>query len=126
MRDCHRNKRTLYYAKKVAENPIIDEWGNDTLESENVYSVPKKREMNVSSATGKEVVAVFGNMTEYSRAISTTDVAWDIEVGDVVWFNHPTEEPFNYVVVQIADSKNSLLVALKEVNVSHEDNHRSI
>ena len=36
--------------------------------------------------------------------------------GCKVWFGVPVTEQHNYVVVKVADSKNSFLVALREVS----------
>ena len=40
MRDLKRNHRTLYYATVMGSEPIVDEYGNDTLETRTTYSAP--------------------------------------------------------------------------------------
>ena len=116
MRSLERNKRNLYYAAAVGANPILDEYGNDTLETETTYGSPTPLRANVSPNDGKEVVEVFGSQTEYSRVVSLTGATCPLSEGDKVWFGVDTTEENNYTVARVADSKNGFLVALREVS----------
>ena len=115
MRSLNRNKSTFYYAHKLGEKPIVDEMGNYTSETETEYTEPQMKRMNVSVVSGQDVVQAFGNMTEYSRVISTTEMDWEVAEGDIVWIErNPESDKPNYVVQRVAKSLNSMLVALKE------------
>ena len=118
MRDLVRNKRDLWYAVLVGNEPIIDEHGNDTLEVEAVFSSPLYFPANVSSNAGQEAVEVFGSQTEYSRTVSIAGGECPLVEGCRVWFGvEPNEDGTNcnYTVARVADSKNGYLVALREV-----------
>ena len=115
MRDLKRNQRELWYATVVGTEPILDEYGNDTLEVETVYSDPVALRVNVSANIGQEAVEAFGSQTEYNRTVSISGVMCPLSVGCPVWFGVPTDGSANYTVARVADSKNGFLVALREV-----------
>ena len=115
MRNLQRNMRSLYYAAKVGTEPILDEYGNDTLEVRTVYGYPTLLRCNVSANVGKEAAEVFGSQTQYSRTINFTGAECPLSEGCKVWFGVPASESHNYVVEKVADSKNSFLIALREV-----------
>lgn len=118
MRDLIRNKRRLWYAVPVGSDSILDEYGNDTLEVETVFSPPLPLQANVSANVGLEAVDVFGSQTEYSRTLSITGDDCPLVEGCRVWFRvEPNRERknYNYTVARVADSKNGYLVALREV-----------
>lgn len=119
MRDLIRNKRGLWYAIPVGGTPILDEYGNDTLEVEAAFSSPLYLRANVSANAGQEAVEVFGSQTEYSRTVSISGECPLVE-GCRVWFNKEPNEAGdnnNYVVARVADSKNGFLVAMREATV---------
>lgn len=119
MRELNRNKRELWYANLISSEPVKDEWGNETGESDDTFSDPPvKLYLNVSAATGQAAAEAFGAFTDYSRVISTCDLACPLQIGSRVWFDTQPPKSHNYVVVRKADSLNSLLIALKEVTVS--------
>ena len=118
MRNLIRNKRELWYATKVGNNPILDEYGNDTLEVEAVFSSPLYLFANVSANMGQEAIEVFGSQTEYSRTVSISGSTCALVEGCRVWFGiEPDAQAtnYNYTVARVADSKNGFLVALREV-----------
>lgn len=118
MRNLHRNKRELWYATPVGNTPIVDEYGNDTLEVEAVFSSPLHLHANVSANVGQEAVEVFGSQTEYSRTVSVAGSECPLVEGCRVWFGIAPDaqtENYNYTVARVADSKNGYLVALREV-----------
>ena len=119
MRNFIRNKRSLWYAVPVGSTPILDEYGNDTLEVEAEFSPPLPFRANVSANVGFEATQVFGSQTEYSRTVSFVGDACPLVEGCRVWFRvEPNEDStnYNYTVVRVADSKNGFLVALREVS----------
>ena len=118
MRNLHRNKRDLWYALPVGSHIIKDEYGNDTLEVEKVFSAPIYLLANVSANMGQEAVEVFGSQTEYSRTVSIAGASIPFVEGCRVWFGvEPDAQAtnYNYTVARVADSKNGYLVALREV-----------
>ncbi len=117
MRSLNRNKRLLYYALRTGESTNVDEYGNETGETTPVYSAPVELRCNVSSATGEEAVQAFGSFTGYNRTICVADTTCPIDEESVVWFDAAPTDPYNYIVVRKADSKNGILYALQEVTV---------
>lgn len=117
MRGLNRNKRQIYYALYTGENPIMDEYGNETGESSPTYGDITPLSCNVSSASGEEAVQAFGSFTNYTRVICVADNRCPISEQTVVWFGVTTDEPYNYIVTRKADSKNGILYALQEVVV---------
>lgn len=115
MRSLQRNHRALYYANQSGTEPILDEYGNDTLEVQPVYGSPALLYANVSANAGQEAVQTFGSQTEYSRTVSLAGPCPLVE-GSRVWFGVAPPEEHNYVVARVADSKNGYLVALREVS----------
>ena len=118
MRNLHRNKRDLWYALPVGTHAIVDEYGNDTLEVETLYSTPLFFPVNVSANIGQEAVEVFGAQTEYSRTVCVAGGVMPLVEGCRVWFGVEPDagaENYNYTVARVADSKNGYLIALREV-----------
>lgn len=118
MRSLNRNKRQLYYALFLKDEPILDEYGNETSESIPIYGDIAELRCNVSAASGEDAVQAFGSFTNYTRAVCVSDNNCPIAEQTIVWFGVATTEPYNYIVLRKADSKNGILYALKEVKVS--------
>ena len=121
MRSLRRNERTIWYSTFVSSTPIVDEWGNETGETDDVFTDPPgELRANISAASGQAAAEAFGAFTDYSRVISTCDMDCPLAVGSRVWFGvgPSPEQPHNYIVVRRADSINSILIALKEVTVT--------
>jgi hypothetical protein len=115
MRDLKRNQRVIYYANVIGTEPIIDEYGNDTLEARILYASPTLLRCNVSANMGREAVEAFGSQSDYSRTISFSGISCPLSEGARVWFGVSPDAICNYTVAQVADSKNGFLVALREV-----------
>lgn len=116
MRNLVRNQRGLYYAVKTGTLPILDEWGNDTLEVRVTYGAPLLLRANVSANVGEESVNVFGAQTQYSRVVCLADSVSPMSEGDKVWIGVEPTGANNYIVAKVADSKNGVLIALREVS----------
>ena len=114
MRDLKRNQRTFYYATVTGTEPMLDEYGNDTLETRTIYSAPIVSKANISATIGEDAVEIFGTQTEYSRTVSMANCP--LKEGDKVWFGTDPMGENNYTVAKVADSKNGCLVALREVS----------
>ena len=117
MRGLNKNKRQIYYALYEGDEPIFDEYGNETGESTPLYGDIEELRCNVSAATGQEAVQAFGSITSYSRVICVADNACPLTEHAHVWFGVANTEPHNYIVLRKADSKNGILYALQEVKV---------
>lgn len=116
MRSMQRSWREFYYATLVGSEPILDEYGNDTLEVRNTYGSPTLLRAVVSANAGQEAVNVFGTLSEYNRTISYNGDTCPLNEGDIIWFGVDVTAPHNYVVVKVADSKNGYLIAVREVS----------
>lgn len=116
MRSMQRSWRDMYYATVQGTEPIVDEYGNDTLELKTVYSTPIAFRANISANVGQEAVDVFGALTGYSRTVSYAGETCPLSEGSLVWFGVDVSGPHNYIVVKVADSKNGYLIALREVS----------
>lgn len=111
MRSLQRNWRELHYAVPQGTESIIDDYGNDTLETRTVYSDPVSLRANVSANVGQEAMNVFGALTGYSRTVTYSGTSCPLTEGTMVWFGDDT-----YTVIKVADSKNGFLIALREVS----------
>ena len=119
MRELERNKRTVYYARFDKNEPILDDDGNDTGEERPSYFAPVKLRINVSPAVGESATRPFGEIVDYDRTLVTCDTSLDVDEQTVFWIDETdTTKPFDYVVKKVAKSLNSLLVAVKKVEVS--------
>ena len=116
MRNLQRDCRKIYYAVPTGSEPILDDYGNDTLEVRQTYSAPTPMMVNISANAGQDAVDTFGSQTEYSRTISYAGLGCPLVEGALVWFNVDTTGSHNYRVVKVADSKNGFLIALNEVS----------
>ena len=123
MRSLNKNKRQIHYALHLKDDPILDEYGNETGESLPIYGETAELRCNISSSSGEEVVQAFGSFTNYTRVVCVADNNCPIAEQTIVWFGiAPTDEngdpiPHNYIVTRKADSKNGILYALQEVKV---------
>ena len=116
MRTLQKNKRTFYYARFIATEPIYDEYGNLTGDRQKVYSEPVKYMANVSANVGADAIQVFGSLTNYSRTMTLTENL--LREGDIIWFGIDTTQSHNYVVTKVADSLHGYLIAIQEVNAN--------
>ena len=118
MRSLNKNKRQIYYALYLNDEPIIDEYGNETGESTPNYGEPIALRCNVSSAVGEDIVQAFGNFTNYTRVLCVGTANCPIDEDSIIWFGISPEEPHNYIVTRKADSINGILYAIREVTVT--------
>lgn len=117
MRCLNRNKRSIYYAIYTGNEPITDERGYETGESNPTYGKITELRCNISSASGEDAVEAFGSFTNYTRVVCVADNNCPMAEQTAVWFGVATTEPYNYIVTRKADSKNGILYALQEVKV---------
>ena len=112
------DKRPLWYSNPVGEKtPVVDEWGNETGETSQTWSDPAKLMLNVSPPTGSAEAGPFGAFTDYSYVVSSSSKKHNTPLyeGTHVWFQTDVSNPFNYIVVKVAEHITDTLYALKEV-----------
>lgn len=139
MRTLSRNKRSFWYCLYQADQPIIDEYGNETGESIVTYYEPVKMVANVSQATGQSNTEQFGNLENYDKVIVTDDMSCPIDENSVLFIDKEPEftnvlthattavtttdvtvsVPVpDYIVRRVAKSINSISIAVRKVKVS--------
>ena len=119
MRDLERNKTKIYYAMFDKNEPIIDEDGNDTGEVRPTYFAPVELHINVSPALGESATRQFGTTIDYDRTLVSCDTTLPINEQTVFWIDETdTIKAFDYTVKKVAKSLNSLLIAVKKVEVT--------
>ena len=119
MRELERNKQLVHFAQFDQIEPIYDEDGNDTGEVKPTYLPPVELRINVSPALGEVATRQFGDVVDYDRTLVTCDTSLPIDEQTVFWIDETdTEKPYDYIVKKVAKSLNSLLIAVKKVEVS--------
>ena len=121
MRTLEINKQPMWYALCTGKTEIIDEYGNHTGCFEVKYASPVYYPVNMSEARNPAQLEAFGIATDYDRTFVTTDMSCPIKEDTIIWFGaDPTTEPHNYVVHRIANSLNSITIAIREVSVTKD------
>lgn len=119
MRVLEINKQPMWYALLTGKTEIIDQYGNHTGTFRLNYSQPVYYPVNMSQSRGTANVDEFGINANYDRTFVTTDMACPIKEDSIIWFGkNPATDPHNYVVYQIANSLNSITIAIRGVDVS--------
>lgn len=134
MRCMNLNKRVFYYATYEGRTPIVDEFGNDTGETEAQYSDPVMFKANISAAKGEAEVQQFGDNLAYDKVIVLDNTAPDIDEYSILWVDTLPEldseghlqtgvtdeviTPHDYIVKKVGKSINSVSLAISKVNVS--------
>ena len=76
--------------------------------------------MVVSPNRGDASLEMFGTLLDYDRTISTADTTCPINEQTILWLDGaPTSGPYTHYVKQRAPWKNSLVFAVKQVEVSN-------
>ena len=118
MRGQRRNNQNVGYALYDGAYKVQNANGKLTGESIQTYGDPVYMPMNVSAARGSSDIEMFGIDTPYTKTLTTCDMTCPIAEDSVLWIDaDPQTEPYNYVVVRIARSLNSITYAVKEVDV---------
>lgn len=118
MRALERNRTAFAYAKYLRSEDLRDADGNRTGAAKQVFGAPVEAKANISAGRGEADFAVFGMMTQYDRTICWCGDGIDLAEGDAVWIGIATNLPHNYIVVRVAQSLNSTLAAVSEVNLT--------
>jgi len=119
MRAQKRNAVPVWYALYNTSYKQTNAEGKRTGENVQDYADPVCVKMNVSAAKGAADVEMFGIDTPYTKTLTTCDMSCPIAEDSVLWIDAEPDDktPYNYVVVRIARSLNSITYAVKEVDV---------
>lgn len=119
MRDLKINQQEVFYKLYFSEAEIMDEYGNSTGEYEPVYGELNSAMLCVSPNKGTYNVEQFGGLEDYDRTMTTADTSIPIAEDSILWLDGAdTGEAHNYIVKRRAPWKNSILFAVKRVNVA--------
>lgn len=118
MRTLEINKQPMWYALCTGKTEVIDEYGNHTGVFEMTYSAPVYYPVNMSESRNIVNFEAFGITADYDRTFVTSDLSCPIKEDSIIWFGaNPTTDPYNYVVHRIANSLNSITIAIRAVDV---------
>jgi len=125
MKALERNKQTIYYANYSGKTDIYDEYGLITGEQEVSYTTPTAVNVNVSASRGQAEIELFGTDLNYTNTI-VSDKDLGIDEHSVLWVGKSPNlsstssviTPYNYIVVSVAKSFNSVVYAIRKVDVS--------
>jgi len=123
MKALERNKQTIYYSNYTGKSVILDDNGLETGEYELTYTEPTAVKVNVSASRGEAYIDLFGTDLNYSNTI-VTDKDLGIDEHSILWIG---KEPYansvvtahNYIVVSVAKSFNSVVYAIRKVDVEN-------
>lgn len=118
MRCLDRNKKSFYYATYQGITKQTDSEGNFTGEYGISYSTPVQAYGNISPAKGNDFSSPFGVAENYDKIIVMADPNFPVETTSVLWIENATTDPYDYIVVKVARSLNSVSIAVRKVDVS--------
>lgn len=124
MRRLLRNKRSFWYANYKATEDTTDEFGN-IIGNRVVYTNPQKLSANISAARGNGEDDMFGVTENYSKTINPWPAGHPVDATSILWVNitptinsdGSTDTPWDYKVVEVAESVNNTAVAIRKVDV---------
>ena len=124
MRALERNKQNIYFANYTGRSVITDDDGLETGEYELTYTQPTSVKVNVSASRGEASLDLFGTDLNYSNTIvSDKDLGIDensiLWVGKEAYASASVITPHNYKVVSVAKSFNSIVYAIRKVDVEN-------
>lgn len=123
MRTLQRNKREISYALYSGVQDVVDSEGNYTGEQEVSYATPVTTRMNVSGGRGRAEIELFGVENPFTHTVVTDDLTTQFDTDTVWWFEaDPETEPYNYRCTGVARTINQVVIALAEVDRTHESN----
>lgn len=124
MRSLKKNQRPMHYALYDSEIPILDENGNEELETRAGYLEPVLFYANLSAGKSDAEESPFGKDVSYDRIVSTCDMDLPIDENSLIWVkNKPVfnadgtvnGDSADYeVAAPPLDGLNSLLIAIKK------------
>ena len=127
MRGMVRNKSKFYYASYIGKTEIIDEYGNATGEYKILYSILNEGSANISAAQGELKFRQFGESESYDKVIVLDDINTPIDEYSILWVDTlpilnedgSTTTPHDYIVTRKAKSLNTVILAIRKVDVAN-------
>ena len=120
MMNLARNTFTVWFQVYQGEQEIVDEYGNKTGSFAPSYGTLQSAQMVVSPNRGDASLEMFGTLLDYDRTVSTADTTCPINEQTILWLDGAsTDGPYTHYVKQRAPWKNSLVFAVKQVEVSN-------
>lgn len=119
-----QNKQKFFYSLYKGMEDAEDSNGFLTGGKTKTYYSPVEMWANISAARGDASVEQFGVNENYSRTIVTDQMDCPINTDSKLWIGVPATDsnnnvlPYNYRVVRVAKSLNSITYAITEVTVS--------
>lgn len=117
MHTCRRNRVPLSYALYAGKVPVYDAYGLKTGEYTESYTDPVTVKMCVAPAVGRANLQPYGIKSDYTHIAVTDDMSCPINESSVVWIGASTSTPANARVVTVAKGLDSIMYALKVVDV---------
>ena len=112
-----RNEQTIHYALYNGKTMLTDAQGNKTGEYTLAYGTLAEMQAVLAPVVGTAEREVFGVDVDYDRTALIYDTACPITEESIVWVDVPTSGKHDYIVKKIAKSLNTVVIALKKVNV---------
>lgn len=126
MQSLAENRQTVWYADYKGMVDVLDEDNNKTGEKTIEYTDPKPFLIYVAPSRGNLGWYPFGIGENYTNVMSTCDTTCPIGEHSVLWIgispfsngSSVADVPHNYTVERVAIGLNSILYAVKRVDVS--------
>lgn len=124
MRNCKKNTRPMYYSLYKGETSILDENGNEELETSASYGNPILFRASLSTGQSDAEESPFGKNVTYDRVISTCDTSLPVDENSLIWVKNtpvynvdgtvnPDSADYE-VAAPPLDGLNSLRIAIKK------------
>ena len=115
-----RNSVIVWFQTYQGETEIIDDYGNKTGSFRPIYGPIQSAQMTVSPNRGDATLEMFGTLLDYDRTVSTADTSCPIDEHTILWLDGaPTTGPYTHYVKRRAPWKNSVVFAVKQVEVQN-------
>lgn len=129
----YENRQTIYYGELTGWEDLYDDEGYKTGEKKKTYSTPQPFLIYVSPSKGTNAWNPYGIGDDYSNVMSTCDRACPIKEDSVLWVGIDPFDPqtgavvreHNYIVTRMAIGLNSIVYAIKKVDVKGDDSPAS-
>ena len=119
MQNLARNMATVWFKTYVGQQEIIDENGYKTGSFTEIYGPLQSAQLMVAPNKGDAALEMFGALLDYDRAMSTADVGCPINEQAILWIDGAsTDGQYTHYVKKRAPWKNSIVFAVKQVEVS--------
>lgn len=122
-----QNRQKIWYAEFSGYTDALDDNGYKTGEKIKSYTEPQSFLIYVAPSRGDTVNMPFGLSRDYTNVMSTCDLSCPITEDSVLWIGispYSSDEsvadvPHNYTVERVAKGLNTILYAVKRVEVSN-------